>query len=83
MPLYDFECPECGKVREVQCKVDGEVICDSCYCGREQVVEMKRIITKMPLRTYTKRPQDRLWGTSHLSSSERFKEKQKRKGERK
>jgi len=40
----------------------------------------EKIITKMPLRSYSKRPQDRLWGTSHISSSEKFKEKQKRKG---
>lgn len=82
MPRYDYECPECGVVKEVQCEVEAWVICDSCYCGKHEVIYMDRIITKMPLRTYTKRPQDRLWGTSHLSSSEKFREKQKRKGEK-
>jgi putative FmdB family regulatory protein len=77
MPLYDYECKTCGWRSEYACKIEDEVICKRCLSI------MKRVFTKMPLRTYTKRPQDRLWGTSHISSSEKFKEKQKRKGEKK
>jgi len=79
MPIFDYECPQCRLQKEIFIK-PGEphlVRCPTCPTW------MKKVITKMPLRTYTKRPQDRLWGTSHISSSEKFKEKQKRKGEKK
>lgn len=62
MPRYDYECPECGYIGEHDLplnRCEEDVFCDLCF------IPMKKIITKMPLRTYTKRPQDRLWGTSH------------------
>lgn len=79
MPRYDYECPQCGYIGEYDLllsRCDDPVSCDLCF------VPMRKIITKMPLYSYSKRPQDRLWGTSHLSSSEKFREKQKRKGEK-
>lgn len=79
MPLYDYQCQSCQFIFEHQRRVefaDEPIACPNCNIS----AGVKRIITKMPLRTYTKRPQDRLWGTSHISSSEKFKEKQKRKG---
>lgn len=78
MPLYDYECLICDRQFETIAKSD-ETVVDCPFCVGHGI----RIITKMPLRTYTKRPQDRLWGTSHISSSEKFKEKQKRKGGKK
>lgn len=37
MPIYDFECPECGEEQEVLAKHDAEVV---CKCG----AEMKKLI---------------------------------------
>jgi putative FmdB family regulatory protein len=75
MPLYDWECEICHhQFEEILSSTDVGCLCPMCGARAE------KIITKMPLRSYSKRPQDRLWGTSHISSSEKFKEKQKRKG---
>lgn len=79
MPRYDFECQICGYRFEDDCASDqDEIKCLVCESGFA-----RKVFTKMPLRSYLKRPQDRLWGTSHISSSEKFKEKQKRKGGKK
>lgn len=80
MPLYDYKCQHCHQVFESTHKMDEYL--DGYPCPICEGFG-KRIITKMPLRSYLKRPQDRLWGTSHISSSEKFKEKQKRKGGKK
>jgi len=78
MPLYDWECESCHYQFE-EISSSTETICRCPNCGKGAM----KMFIKMPLRSYLKRPQDRLWGTSHISSSEKFKEKQKRKGEKK
>ena len=86
MPRYDYECPCCHKRAEMDMTVEEHETNEnnpSCPDHGYLHVMMEKIITKMPLRSYSKRPQERLWGTSHLSSSLKFREKQKRKGEKK
>ena len=82
MPRYDYECPLCHKQMEVDMTIAEHETNEHnpiCLAHGNRWVIMRKAITKMPLRTYSKRPQDRLWGTSYISSSERFGEKQRRK----
>lgn len=66
MPLYDWECESCHhQFEKVTFYSTRRVSCTKCG-GRAE-----KIITKMPLRTYSKRPQDRLWGTSHWKSDKK------------
>ena len=64
--LNDWECQSCGHQFE-QVTSSTETICQCPNCGQGAF----KIITKMPLRTYTKRPQDRLWGTSYWKSDKK------------
>lgn len=82
MPRYDYECPLCHKQVELDMTIAEHKTDEnnpSCPNHGYLHVMMEKAITKMPLRTYTRRPQDRLWGTSHISSSKKFQKEQRRK----
>jgi putative FmdB family regulatory protein len=55
MPSYDFECPNCGHVREITCKMS-EIeekakltVCDECYINNDQEIIMKKIMSQPTL----------------------------------
>ena len=71
-PLYDYQCENCGYLFEAIGREDRLYKdCPNCKDGLG-----RKVWLKMPLRSYTKRPQDRLWGTAHWKSD-------KKKGEKK
>ena len=79
MPRYDYQCGSCQFIFEYQRRVefaDEPIACPNCNIS----AGVKRIITKMPLRTYTKRPNDRLWGTSYWRTAKKNFEKGGEKG---
>ncbi len=67
MPIYDYECQTCGMIKEMICKVEDEVTCPRCLSG------MDRVFTKVPLLSYSNRPNERPWGTSHWRSQRKEK----------
>ena len=43
MPLYTYQCYECGKVQEVMRSVkdrDKSIACDHCMCASERIVDL-------------------------------------------
>ena len=68
MPIYDYECPECGYIGEHFLplgKCNERVFCDVCF------IPMRKIITKVPLHSYSNRPNERPWGTGHWRSDKK------------
>ena len=43
MPLYTYQCYECGKVQEVMRPVktrDKSIACDHCMCASERIIDL-------------------------------------------
>ena len=43
MPLYTYQCYECGKVQEVMRSVknrDKSIACDHCMCASERIIDL-------------------------------------------
>lgn len=62
MPLYEYECQHCHLIFESLHKMDEYL--DGYPCPTCEGFG-KKIITKMPLHSYSNRPNERPWGT-HL-----------------
>ena len=43
MPLYTYQCYECGKVQEVMRSVkdrDKSIACDHCMCASDRIIDL-------------------------------------------
>ena len=47
MPLYEYKCPKCGKIKEILQKGYDNIkpICKLCLATKEEII-MKRIISR-------------------------------------
>jgi putative FmdB family regulatory protein len=66
MPLYDWECESCHHQFE-EVTSSTETVCQCPNCGMGAF----KIITKIPLMSYSNRPKERPWGSAHWRSDKK------------